>query len=97
MKQEGRMSRRGNCYDNAVAERFFQLLKRERIRRKTYLDREEARRDVFNYIEMFYNPKRRHSHANDVSPVEFENQYFNRLRSVWASRGNSLRSLGCAV
>jgi putative transposase len=63
-------------------ESFFQLLKRERIRRKTYLDREEARRDVFNYIEMFYNPKHRHSHANDVSPVEFENQYFNRLRSV---------------
>ncbi len=76
------MSRRGNCYDNAVAESFFQLLKRERIRRKTYLDREEARRDVFNYIEMFYNPKRRHGYANDVSPVEFENQYFNRLRSV---------------
>jgi putative transposase len=76
------MSRRGNCYDNAVAESFFQLLKRERIRRKTYLDREEARRDIFNYIEMFYNPKRRHGYANDVSPVEFENQYFNRLRSV---------------
>ena len=76
------MSRRGNCYDNAVAESFFQLLKRERIRRKTYLDREEARRDVFNYIEMFYNPKRRHGYANDVSPVEFENQYFNRLKSV---------------
>ena len=51
-------------------------------RRKTYLDREEARRDVFDYIEMFYNPKRRHGHANDVSPVEFENQYFNRLQSV---------------
>jgi putative transposase len=76
------MSRRGNCYDNAVTESFFQLLKRERIRRKTYLDREEARRDVFDYIEMFYNPKRRHGHANDVSPVEFENQYFNRLQSV---------------
>ncbi|WP_371323894.1 IS3 family transposase [Dechloromonas sp. ZY10] len=76
------MSRRGNCYDNAVAESFFQLLKRERIRRKVYLDREEATRDVFNYIEMFYNPKRRHSHANDVSPVEFEKQYFNRLQSV---------------
>ena len=45
------MSRRGNCYDNAVAESFFQLLKRERIRRKTYADREEARRDVFDYIE----------------------------------------------
>lgn len=62
--------------------RTNQILKRERIRRKTYLDREEARRDVFNYIEMFYNPKRRHGYANDVSPVEFENQYFNRLRSV---------------
>lgn len=76
------MSRRGNCYDNVVTESFLQLLKRERIRRKTYLDREEACRDVFDYIEMFYNPKRRHGHANDVSTVEFENQYFNRLQSV---------------
>lgn len=76
------MSRRGNCYDNAVAESFFQLLKRERIRRKTYSDREEARRDVFNYIEMFYNPKRRHGYANDFAPVVFKNQYFNRLQSV---------------
>ncbi|MQY52760.1 IS3 family transposase, partial [Rhodocyclus gracilis] len=65
-----------------VAESFFQLLKRERIRRKTYLDRDEARRDVFHYIEMFYNPKRRHGYANDVSPVEFEKQYFNRLQSA---------------
>ena len=79
---EASMSRRGNCYDNAVAESFFQLLKRERIRRKIYIDRNEARRDVFNYIEMFYNPKRRHSYAGNVSPVEFENQYFNRLQSV---------------
>jgi putative transposase len=78
----GSMSRRGNCYDNAVAESFFQLLKRERIRRKTYLDREEARRDVLNYIEIFYNPQRRHGYTNSVSPVEFENQYFNRLQSV---------------
>lgn len=77
------MSRRGNCYDNAVAESFFQLLKRERIRRKIYADREEARSDVFNYIEMFYNPKRRHGYANDVSPVEFEKQYFNQLQSVY--------------
>lgn len=77
------MSRRGNCHDNAVAESFFQLLKRERIRRKTYVDREEARRDVFDYIEFFYNPKRRHGHANDVSPVQFEQQYFNRLESVY--------------
>ena len=79
---EASMSRRGNCYDNAVAESFFQLLKRERIRRKIYIDRDEARRDVFNYIEMFYNPKRRHSYVGNVSPVEFENQYLNRLQSV---------------
>lgn len=73
------MSRRGNCHDNAVAESFFQLLKRERIRRRIYADREEARRDIFNYIEMFYNPKRRHGYAGDVSPVKFEMQYFSRL------------------
>ena len=77
------MSRRGNCHDNAVAESFFQLLKRERIKRKIYIDREEARRDVFNYIELFYNPKRRHSYANGLSPVEFEKQYFNRQQSVY--------------
>lgn len=55
------MSRRGNCHDNAVAESFFQLLKRERIRRKTYGTRQEAHSDVFSYIEMFYDPIRRHS------------------------------------
>lgn len=75
-------SRRGNCHDNAVAESFFQLLKRERIRRKTYLTREEARQDIFDYIEMFYNPRRRHGYANRLSPVEFEQQYFTRLESV---------------
>ena len=76
------MSRRGNCHDNAVAESFFQLLKRERIRRKTYATREQARRDVFDYIEMFYNPKRRHSNNHRLSPVDFERQYFNKLLSV---------------
>lgn len=70
------MSRRGNCYDNAVAESFFQLLKRERIKRKTYKDREEARQDIFNYIEMFYNPIRRHGYNDDLSPVEFERRHF---------------------
>lgn len=68
------MSRRGNCYDNAVAESFFQLLKRERIKRKIYLTRDAARSDVFDYIEMFYNPKRRHGSNGGVSPVEFERQ-----------------------
>lgn len=76
------MSRRGNCYDNAVAESFFQLLKRERIRRRIYMNRDEARQDVFHYIEMFYNPKRRHGYTNDVSLVEFERQYFVRLETV---------------
>jgi putative transposase len=78
----GSMSRRGNCHDNAVAESFFQLLKRERIKRRTYTDREEARRDVFDYIEMFYNPKRRHGYNNRLSPVEFERQHSMRMESV---------------
>lgn len=68
------MSRRGNCHDNAVAESFFNLLKRERIRRKIYKTRQEARRDVFNYIEMFYNPKRKHAKNGMLSPIEFERQ-----------------------
>lgn len=76
------MSRRGNCHDNAVVESFFQLLKRERIRRQTYATRQDARTDVFNYIEMFYNPKRRHSTVGNVSPVEFELRHSQRLESV---------------
>jgi putative transposase len=76
------MRRRGNCYDNAVAESFFQLLKRERIRRQIYPTRDQARADVFNYIEMFYNPKRRHNIAGDLSPVEFKRRHFQRLKSV---------------
>jgi len=69
-------------YDNAVAKSFFHLLKRERIRRKTYGTRDDAKQDAFDYIEMFYNPKRRHSFSNDLSPVEYERQYFQRLTSV---------------
>jgi putative transposase len=79
---EQSMSRRGNCHDNAVAESFFQLLKRERIRRRIYATRHEAKQDIFDYIEMFYNPKRRHSFSNDMSPAEYEKQYFKRLSSV---------------
>ncbi len=78
----GSMSRRGNCHDNAVAESFFQLLKRERIRRRTYNTREDARQDVFDYIEMFYNPVRRHSHNNGISPAQFEHQFSERLAGV---------------
>lgn len=71
---EHTMSRRRNCHDNAVAESFFNLLKRERIRRRTYKTREEARQDVFDYIEMFYNPVRKHVRNGMLSPVEFEQQ-----------------------
>jgi len=78
----GNMSRRGNCHDNAVAESFFQLLKRERIKRKIYGTRQDARSDVFDYIEMFYNSKRRHGFNNQLSPVEFEKRYFQSLGSV---------------
>lgn len=75
----GSMSRRGNCHDNAVAESFFQLLKRERVKRKIYSTREAAKRDVFDYIEMFYNPRRRHSTSDDLSPVEYERRHFQSL------------------
>nr|WP_155885158.1 IS3 family transposase [Cronobacter dublinensis] len=79
---ERSMSRRGNCRDNAVAESFFQLLKRERIKKKIYGTREEARSDIFDYIEMFYNSKRRHGSSEQMSPTEYENQYYQRLGSV---------------
>ena len=79
---EGSMSRRGNCHDNAVAESFFQLLKRERIKKKIYGTRDEARSDIFDYIEMFYNSKRRHGSSEQMPPVEYENLYYQRLRSV---------------
>ncbi len=76
------MSRRGNCHDNAVAESFFQLLKRERIRRKTYDTRDAARQDIFDYIEFFYNTKRRHGFNEGLSPVQYEKQNPTRLKSV---------------
>ncbi len=66
------MSRRGNCWDNAVAESFFSSLKKERIKKRIYKTREIARADVFDYIEVFYNRKRRHSHLGGVSPEAFE-------------------------
>ncbi len=79
---EASMSRRGNCYDNAVAESFFQLLKRERIRQKTYATRKQARADVFDYIEFFYNPKRKHGRNGMLSPIDFERQQNWKLQGV---------------
>ncbi len=66
------MSRRGNCWDNAVAESFFSSLKKERIKRRIYASRQEAKSDVFDYIEGFYNRVRRHSHLDQMSPLAFE-------------------------
>ena len=66
------MSRRGNCYDNAVAESFFSSLKKERVKRKIYLTREEAKSEIFECIEVFYNRTRRHSYLNQLSPMVFE-------------------------
>ena len=67
------MSRRGNCWDNAAMESFFSTLKTERLGRRQYRTRDELRADVFDYIERFYNPKRRHSTIGYISPVQFEN------------------------
>ncbi len=66
------MSRSGNVWDNAAMESFFSSLKTERVARKTYRTRDQARADVFDYIERFYNPRRRHSTLGYVSPMDFE-------------------------
>jgi putative transposase len=67
------MSRAGNVWDNAAMESFFSSLKTERISGRTYRTRNEAKADVFDYIERFYNQRRRHSTLGYKSPVEFEN------------------------
>lgn len=69
------MSRRGNCHDNAVAESFFCTREKERIKRRIYPTRAAATSDVFDYIEIFHNPVRRHGSAGNLSPVEFERRY----------------------
>jgi putative transposase len=68
------MSRSGNVWDNAAMESFFSSLKTERTARKTYRTRDQARADVFDYIERFYNARRRHSTLGYLSPMEFEKQ-----------------------
>ena len=69
------MSRRGNCYENAVAESFFKTLKRELVRKQVFTTRAVAASKIFEYIEMFYNAKRRHSYLDYVSPNAFEKRY----------------------
>jgi putative transposase len=76
------MSRRGNCHDNAVAESFFATFKKRVTQQKIYSTRDDAKTEIFNFIEMFYNPIKRHSHTGGVSPTQFEEAYFSRLESV---------------
>lgn len=69
------MSRKGECLDNAVAESFFGTLKTELVDHEDYRTKEEAKRSLFEYIEIFYNRRRRHSYLGYISPMEFEARY----------------------
>lgn len=71
----GSMSRKGNCWDNAVAESFFGSLKQERVQWRCYLTRYEAQQDVMNYISMFYNSYRLHSYLGYMNPNQFESEW----------------------
>ncbi len=79
---EPSMSRKGNCWDNAVAESFFSSLKKERIKKHIYKSRELAIADLTEYINVFYNQTRRHSHLGGVSPVQFEAAHKARWQGV---------------
>jgi len=68
----GSMSRKGNCYDNACVESFFASLKNELVYEERYRDRQQARTSIFEYIEVFYNRKRRHSTLEYLNPIDFE-------------------------
>jgi len=62
MKEHNLVPSRGNCHDNAVAESFFATIKKRIVRKKIYTTHNDAKAEIFNFIEMFYNPKKRHSH-----------------------------------
>ena len=76
------MSRRGNCWDNAAVESFFGTLKQELVNRFRFVTRQQARQEVFEYIEVWYNRQRRHSSLGYVSPAEFERQALQSLASA---------------
>jgi len=73
---------RRNCHDNAVAESFFATFKKRVTKKKIYATRDQAKSEIFNFIEMFYNPIKRHSHTGGISPAQYEKDYFSRLGSV---------------
>jgi len=76
------MSRKGNCWDNAVAESFFKTLKTELVYHRKYQTRKEAELSIFEYIETFYNTKRRHSHLDNLTILEFQQSNKNSLKNA---------------
>ncbi len=72
------MGSKGDCFDNAVAESFFATLEKDLLRRRSFATRQEARTAVFDYIEAFYNPRRRHSSLGRISPDEYELRFLKR-------------------
>jgi len=78
----GSMSRKGDCYDNAVAESFFHTLKVECVRRRIFGTREEAKRTIFTWVEARYNRTRRHSTLGYLSPFEYERRYESSINNV---------------
>jgi putative transposase len=87
------MSRRGNCWDNAVVESFFHTLKMEHVPHQLYRTREEARQDIFEWIEVFYNRVRRHSTLGYHSPAEFEAMATGSQPGVHEIEGRSNRAI----
>jgi len=78
----GSMSKKGDCWDNAVAESFFHTLKVELIHRNKFRTRDEAKRKIFEYVEMYYNRRRAHSTLGNLSPFEYERQAVLSLQNV---------------
>jgi putative transposase len=76
------MSRKGNCWDNACAETFFSTIKSERLHHRTYKNIEEARQDIFWYIECFYNRQRRHQALGNITPVAFLKKYYELRKAA---------------
>ncbi|MFO3428893.1 IS3 family transposase, partial [Legionella pneumophila serogroup 10] len=78
----GSMSKKGDCWDNSVAESFFSRLKDELVHWRNYQTRREAKQDILDYMTMFYNNQRLHSSLDYLSPNQFENRYWGLMKKV---------------
>lgn len=76
------MSRKGNCWDNAPMESFFATLKTECVYQTRFATREQAKRTIFEYVEVFYNRIRRHAKLGNISPAAFEQKFYRRLQQA---------------